>query len=240
MRARRIVAAAAGRKVIGYVRVSTDEQASQGVSLDAQDARIRAYAVAQAREIDEMVVDAGQSAKTLQRPGIARILAAIRAGEVEALVVLKLDRLTRSTRDLADLLDLTAKHDVALVSLSESLDTSTAAGRMVVSMLGVVAQWEREAISERTASALGHKRAQGKVYGKTPFGYRRDGSNLVPDPATQLALAEMIRLDRAGASYREIGAMLEARNIATSQAGARWYPSSVRAVLRSKSTTAAA
>jgi DNA invertase Pin-like site-specific DNA recombinase len=240
MRARRAVAAAAGRRVIGYARVSTDEQASQGVSLAAQEARIRAYAVAQARELDEMIVDAGQSAKTLQRPGIARILAAIRAGEIEALIVLKLDRLTRSTRDLADLLELAAKHDVALVSLSESLDTSTAAGRMVVSMLGVVAQWEREAISERTAAALGHKRAQGKVYGSTPFGYRREGDRLIPEPVEQDALAEMIRLDRAGASYREIARMLETRGILARKGGSTWHACSVRSVLRSKATTAAA
>jgi site-specific DNA recombinase len=239
VRARRAVAQSV-RHVVGYVRVSTDDQAENGVSLAAQEGRIRAYGVAQAREIDEMVVDAGESAKTLQRPGIARILAGIRGGEIAAVVVLKLDRLTRSTRDLADLLELASRYDVALVSLSESLDTSTAAGRMVVQMLGVVAQWEREAIAERTSTALAHKRAKGQVYGPIPFGYRREGDLLVPELVEQGALSEMRRLDSAGASYREIARMLDARGVIPRKCGARWYASSVQSVLRSKSTNAAA
>ena len=236
MKRRRIAAPAARRRIVGYCRVSTDEQAASGVSLAAQDARIRAYAVAQARELDEIIVDAAHSAKSLQRPGIARILADVRSRQIEAVIVLKLDRLTRSTRDLADLLDLAAKYDVALISLSESLDTSTAAGRMVVSMLGVVAQWEREAISERTSLALSHKRLQGKVYGSTPFGYRREGHYLVRNPEEQRALVEMIRLDTEGASYREIARMLERRGISPRKGGDKWYASSVRSVLRSKSS----
>jgi site-specific DNA recombinase len=212
VRSRRI-AAARTRKIVGYVRVSTDEQATNGVSLADQEARIRAYAVAQAWTLDEVIVDSGASAKTLQRPGIARLLNDVRAGDIATVVVVKLDRLTRSTQDLGELLALAAKHDVALVSISESLDTSSAAGRMVVNMLGVVAQWEREAIAERTASALGHKRSLRKVYSHAPFGYQRVDDNLVADDREQSALAEMRRMDAAGASYRAIGEMLVSRRI---------------------------
>jgi len=237
MRNRRLAAEPASRRTIGYVRVSTDDQAANGVSLAAQEGRIRAYAVAQAREVDEIVIDSGESAKTLDRPGIARLLAAIRSGEVGAVIVLKLDRLTRSVRDLDTLLELTRKHDVALVSISESLDTSSAVGRLVVNMLASVAQWEREAIGERTASALAHKRTSGLVYGSTPFGFRRDGDRLVRDDAEQIALAEMQRLDDAGASYREIGSMLESRGVRARKGGSRWYASSVQSVLRSKTSS---
>lgn len=149
-----------------------------------------------------VIRDAGESAKSLKRPGIAAIIERARAGTIERIVVAKLDRPTRSIRDLSDLIDLCAKHDVALVSVGESLDTSSA-WRMVVNMLGVVGQWEREAIAERTAIALSHKRRSGLVYGSTPFGYRRDGNTLRPDDLEQKALREVMRLDAAGASFRE-------------------------------------
>ncbi len=134
-----------------------------GVSLDAQRARIAAYCTAMDWTVSEYIEDAGWSAKSLKRPGMSRILAGIRTGEIERVVVTKLDRATRAVRDLTALIDLCTKHDVALVSLGETLDTSTAAGRMVVNMLGAVMQWEREAIAERTATALAHKRAKGQV-----------------------------------------------------------------------------
>jgi site-specific DNA recombinase len=135
-----------------------------------------------------------------------------------------------------DLLALFAKHDAALVSVSEHLDTQTASGRMVVSMLGVVAQWEREAIGERTAFALAHKRRTGKAYGPTPFGYRREGDAIEPIAAEQHALAEALRMDGDGASFREIGRMLTARGVSPKR-GVAWHASSVRAVLRSKIAT---
>jgi DNA invertase Pin-like site-specific DNA recombinase len=218
-----------------YCRVSTDDQASRGVSLDDQRIRLRAYSTAMNWDDTEVIVDAGESAKSLQRPGIATVLDRVRRGEIGRVAVTKLDRLTRSTRDLADLLDLFAKHSVSLVSIAESLDSGSAAGRLVVNMLGVVAQWEREAIGERTATALRHKRETGVAYGPTPFGFRRVGDSLIPDAAEQDALAQAVRLDREGASYREIGRMLTGLSVRPHR-GAAWHASSVRAVLRSRST----
>jgi site-specific DNA recombinase len=207
-----------------------------GVSLEAQEARIGAYCAAMVWAVSEVVRDAGESAKSLKRPGIASIIERIRAGTIERVVVAKLDRLTRSIRDLSDLIELCAKNDVALVSVGETLDTSSAAGRMVVNMLGVVGQWEREAIAERTATALGHKRRSGRVYGTTPFGYRRAGDDLVPDPLEQRALTEAIRMDRAGASFREIARFLTEFGVMP-HLGKAWYACSVRAMLRSRIVT---
>lgn len=221
------------RTTVAYIRVSTEDQATTGVSLDAQEARIAGYALAVGYQVDRVIREAGISAKTLQRPGVDEILAGIRSGAIERVIVLKLDRITRSTRDLADLLETFAKADAALISVSENLDTSSAAGRMVVNMLGVVAQWEREAIAERTATALGHKRATARVYGPTPFGYRRDGAALVPIPDEQAALDEAIRLDHAGVSFRAIGRALTDRGMRPHR-GTAWHASSVRAMLRSK------
>ena len=228
MRGRRTRAGATKRATVGYVRVSTDDQAENGVSLAAQEERLRAYAVATGRELDEIVVDAGESAKTVNRPGLQRIFAGIRAGEIGAVVILKLDRLTRSVRDLGEILDLAARRDVALVSVSESLDTASAAGRMVVNMLGVVAQWEREATAERTAFALAHKRRQRVVYGPTPFGYRREGARLLAEPATIALRDEARRMLDDGSSLRQVGAWLRER------VGGRWHPQTVKAMLTSR------
>jgi len=227
------------RITVGYVRVSTEDQAREGVSLDAQEARIAAYGAALGFEVSEVVRDAGISAKSLDRPGMARILDGIRRREIGRVIILKLDRVTRSTRDLAELLELFASNDAALVSVSEHLDTASAAGRLAVNMLGVVAQWEREAIGERTSSALAHKRQRGMAYGSTPFGYRRDGDRFVPEPEEQAALREAQRLDRSGASFREIAAMLAARGAKPHRATV-WHASSVRAMLRSRIANEAA
>src|SRR5450759_3579584 len=157
---------------IGYVRVSTDRQAEHGVSLDAQDAKIRAMATVQGVSLLEVIVDGGESAKSLNRPGLRRLLSLVNDGGVQAVIVAKLDRLTRSVKDLCGLLELFEKKNVALVSVAESLDTGTAAGRLVITIMGAVSQWEREAIGERTREALRHKRSNGERVGTIQFGYR--------------------------------------------------------------------
>ena len=172
---------------IGYARVSTDRQADQGVSLDAQTAKIRAMATVQGAELLDVVVDGGESAKSMNRAGLQRVLDLVRDGKVESVIVAKLDRLTRSVKDLCELLELFEKRRVALVSVAESLDTSTAAGRMVITIMGAVSQWEREAIGERTRDALRHKRANGERVGNVHYGYQlaADGRHVEPEPGEQ-------------------------------------------------------
>ncbi len=126
-----------------------------------------------------------------------------------------------------------ARNDTALVSVSESLDTASAAGRLMVNVLGSVAQWEREAISERTAFALAHKRHNGQVYSRTPFGYDRQGNALISNPGQQRALTMAKRMAAKGASLRQIATVLTNRNIAPPR-GRQWYASGVRSILSSK------
>ena len=118
--------------------------------------------------------------------------------------MLKLDRLTRSVRDLSDLLDLFKKQDVALVSVGESLDTLSASGRMVTNMVGVISQWEREAIAERTAHALEQKRNDGMAYCRPPFGFERIDNRLVQVAAQQAGLVLIRQMHGDGASLRQI------------------------------------
>jgi site-specific DNA recombinase len=228
----KIHAAATGGRAVGYVRVSSEKQALGGVSLEAQTARVEAMATVQGVELADVIIDAGESAKSLSRPGMARLLAMIEAKDVKTVIVAKLDRLTRSVRDLAELLERFERRGVALVSVSESLDTGTAAGRLVLNVMMSVAQWEREAIGERTREALRHKKASGLRVGGIPFGFQlaSDGRTLEPNPAEERVL-EAIRSSRvAGYSLREIAETLNQQGHRT-RAGSVWRFQYVAALL---------
>jgi len=160
-------------RVVGYVRVSTEQQASEGVSLDAQRTKLSAYATALDLELVAVFEDAGLSAKSLQRPGLAAALALLDAGGADGIVVTKLDRLTRSVRDLGDLVDRYFSDRFSLLSVNDAIDTRTAAGRLVLHVLAAVSQWEREATAERTRDALGQLRWSGVTLGGEGLGWRR-------------------------------------------------------------------
>jgi DNA invertase Pin-like site-specific DNA recombinase len=228
-----------GMQAIGYVRVSTDRQAEYGVSLEAQEAKIRAMATIHSAELLEVIVDGGESAKSLNRPGLQRLLALINGGQVQAVIVAKLDRLTRSVKDLCNLLELFEKRKVALISVAESLDTGSAGGRLVITIMAAVSQWEREAIGERTRDALRHKRNQGQRVGNIPFGSRlaADGQRLEPDATEQSALQEIRRLRSAGKSLRGIAAALNSRAYRTRR-GTAWRLESVARIVNQRSQAA--
>lgn len=216
-------------RYVAYVRVSTDEQARSGLSLEAQRDRLVNWCGIFDHTLIEVVSDEGFSAKSTARPGLERILEMIERREIDGIVFWKLDRLTRSTRDLADILDLCKRKRVDLASVSESLDTSTACGRMVVSMIGVVAQWEREAIGERTSDALQVKRARGERFsGIIPFGYRLTDGRLVAAADEQAALDAVKQMTAsAWHSLRALSRMLDERGM-RNRSGKPFSASSVR------------
>jgi site-specific DNA recombinase len=205
-------------QVIGYTRVSTSEQATEEVSLAAQRAKIEAYAVVKDWTLGEVIVDAGLSAKTLKRPGLQRVLAMVRAREMDVVVVAKLDRLSRRVRDMYDLVELFEKKGVALVSLQESLDATTATGRAMIGLLAVMNQLERETIGERTRDAMQHLKASGKVYSRPVF----------DDPAT---LAQIHTMWAQGATLQAIADELTAARVPTVRGG-QWGPSTIMGILR--------
>lgn len=204
------------------------------MSLDAQAEKIRAMAVVQGVELGELLIDAGESAKSLNRPAMARLLAAVDAGTVSCVIVAKLDRLTRSVADLAELLKRFERRGVSLVSVADSLDTRSAAGRLVINIMVSVSQWEREAIGERTREAMGHKRAKGERVGTTPFGTRlsADGIHLEADPAEERILAGIRLLRASGCTTREIAATLNSRGL-TTRRGTPWRFQYVATALKS-------
>tara|TARA_R100001463_G_scaffold133346_1_gene194686 strand:- start:3957 stop:4682 length:726 start_codon:yes stop_codon:yes gene_type:complete len=177
-------------KVIGYVRVSTVKQEQSGLSLEAQELKIRQYCELYELELIDIIIDAGASAKTLERTGIQSAMAMIKNGTANGLVVAKLDRLTRSIKDLNVLIeDLFNK--AALISVSDQVDTTTPSGRLILNILMSVSQWEREEIGERTKVAMKAKKAKGQYTGgRTPFGWKLDDQgNEVPDEDEQELIA---------------------------------------------------
>lgn len=155
-------------RIVAYVRVSTSEQAANGASLDMQERAIRAWAEGMGYDIVGVYREEGASAATLDRPQLAAAITATTLDGVDGLVVLKLDRLTRSVTGLAQLMELFNTSGKALMSVRDSLDTTSAGGRLVANIMASVAQWEREIISERTKDALAEKKRQGVQLGRPP------------------------------------------------------------------------
>jgi DNA invertase Pin-like site-specific DNA recombinase len=222
---------------IAYVRVSTEEQAAEGVSVDAQVAAVRAYATLRGLELVDVVIDAGVSAgKPLaDRVGGAVVLDAVKRRKVRAVIAVKLDRVFRNA---GDCLTVTEGWDRAGVALhlvdmgGQAIDTSSAMGRFFLTVMAGAAEMERNLIRERTTTALAHKRAQGLRTSKdAPYGWRigADGDTLERDDAEHRALALIQSLRTGGMSVRAIVAHLEGHGIASR--GARWHKTTVERVL---------
>ena len=144
------------RRVVAYLRVSSQEQVQSGLGLAAQKEQIALYAKLHGLEVAGVCRDDGVSGakKPSKRPGLSKALEGLRAGTFDGILVARLDRLSRSCRDVADLIIESEKRGFALLSVSDLLDTSTAAGKMQVRMLASFAEYERDLISERTKAAL--------------------------------------------------------------------------------------
>jgi DNA invertase Pin-like site-specific DNA recombinase len=210
--AKRALVTAGRTRTVAYLRVSTDKQADKGVSLDAQRAKVAAYSALYDLELVDVIGDAGVSAKTLDRPGLRIALEMLKSGRADAVLVVKLDRLTRSVRDLGHLVEtyFADSQGPALLSVGEQVDTRTAAGRLVLNVLGAVSQWEREAIGERTASAMRHMQRAGEYTGgAAPIGFRLTPDHrLVQDPSEQAVLAHAQALRAQGLSLQRIASEL--------------------------------
>ncbi len=225
----------------GYIRVSTDEQALEGISLAYQRSRIEGYTELYGRdketpfELREVVIDAGESGKTLDRPGLQGILTRMQEGVIGGMIVAKLDRLTRSLADWSLLIDrhFGEKRGKKLISVDNQVNTMTANGRLMLNLIVMIAQWERETIAERTREALQHKIKRGERCGKVRFGYRlgQDGKSLVDEPSEQLVIAKMRELDAGGLSLRKICRALEEMGIETKEGNRVWDPSTVSKIL---------
>lgn len=216
-------------RAIGYIRVSTESQATEGVSLSAQRARIAAWCHANDYELVAVFEDAGISGASMgRREGLQAAMKAASKGM--ALVSYSISRLARSTRDMLELADRLERQGADLVSLTEKIDTTSAAGRMVFRMLAVLSEFERDLVGERTKAALAHKKAKGEKYGPVPFGFQEVEGRLVEVRREAQAVAEIIRMRERGLAYREIADRLNTDGV-TGKRGGQWHASTVRYVI---------
>ncbi len=222
---------------IGYLRVSTEGQAVEGqavegVSLEAQRAKIEAWATANDYELVAVFNDAGISGSGMaKRPGLQEALDAA-CNQNAALVVYSLSRLARSTKDALIISERLDKAGADLVSLSEKIDTTTAAGKMVFRMLAVLAEFERDLVSERTTAALQHMKAKGQRVGTIPYGYRtaKDGSTLEANESEQRIVALVHQLHKDGMTLASIRAELQARGIENRKGKTAWSLSTLHKI----------
>lgn len=216
-----------------YIRVSTDRQANEGFSLDAQRERLDAYCVAQGWTVcpDHIYVDAGESGKSVERPEYQRMMAAIATGDVRRIAAVKLDRLSRNTKDFLGLLDYCDDHNVGIVSIAESFDTSTPVGRAVVTVLMAFAELERKQIAERVMSGKRQKSIGGGYNGSAaPLGYSYANGAFTPngDADTVRSIFDWFV---SGESMLGIVRTLETAGAKTAKGG-KWNTATVRYILR--------
>jgi site-specific DNA recombinase len=215
------------------VRCSTVERATDFLSLEAQESRIRSWAEAVGAEVIEVISDAGVSgAKPMaDRAGGGRILSFLdaRKPEVDAVGILRLDRLGRDAAETLGLLKRFRAGKVGLVSVADRLDLATPQGRAMAGVAAVFAELERSLIALRTKEALSERINQGKPWNHPPFGFDVEKGQLIPDEAEQAVLVRIASLRAEGVSYNKIANQLNARNVATKRGGP-WYAASVRSV----------
>lgn len=188
---------------LAYCRVSTEEQAEEGYSIEGQADKLRDYARFRGLGDVFVVMDPGKPGKNLNRPGLQQVLAAVQAGHASHVLVRRLDRLLRNLADLILLADTFGERGVALHSVSENLDLSSAAGRMFYNILGTFAQYFRESLVENVK--LGNERAikEGRHINRAKFGYSMVEGRLVPNSDAE-TVRRIFRLRSEGLSYREV------------------------------------
>ncbi len=222
----------ASTRTVLYLRCSSEEQAASGLGLEAQERKGRAYCEANDLTLVHVVSDPGFSGKSLQRPGIQQVLELARRRQIDAVVILRLDRLSRSVKDALTTIDVFKRHHVQLHSVTERIDTGSASGQFVTTLLSALAELERGLISERTSAALQSKRLRGERAGQIPFGFTigADGRTLVEVPEQQQAIGLIRDLHGQGYSLRAICGELSRAGF--EPAGKQWHPTTVNRVIQ--------
>ena len=220
-------------KVVGYTRVSSIGQVNDGVSLDAQQARIKAWALINDAELVHIYSDEGISGVKGDRPELLNALDYV-VKNGATLIVYSLSRLSRSTRDTLEIAEKLEKAGSDLVSLSEKIDTTTAAGKMVFRMLAVLNEFERDQISDRTKAALSYKKAnKEKTGGICPFGYIEKDGLLITHKKEQVIISKIFNLHANGLNYSNIAKELNDINCKTKM-GKKWYAQTVKNIIMYK------
>ncbi len=205
--------------VVGYVRVSTEEQGDSGAGLEAQRRAIHAACEARGWAVEAVHEDVASGKSLEHRPGLVAALEAVQSRRASGLVVAKLDRLSRSVVDAAQTMERARREGWNLVALDLGVDFSTPNGEVLAHIVAAIAQFERRLIGQRTKDALAVKRSQGVRLGRPP----------VADAAVE---ARVMALHREGRSAVAIAELLSEEGVKTPRGGSRWFPSTVVRMIR--------
>jgi len=207
-----------------YIRVSTEDQAQEGFSIEAQKRRLLAYSESQDWEVYNIYIDDGYSAKDTNRPAMVEMLKAIEKEEFDIVLVYKLDRLTRSASDCDSLLKLFEQYKVKFQSCTETFETRTATGRLFIRLIAQLAQWERETIAERVRMGMEQKVREGKKPGgKYPYGYDKQGKPIPEEFAVLRRIYDMYMKENL--SFKKIATRLYTEGV--KRRGYDWTQSTV-------------
>lgn len=216
-----------------YIRVSTQEQAIEGYSISSQRQKLSAYAYSQGWEIVDYYVDEGKSAKDLDRPELKRMLDDIKQHKIDVVLVYRLDRITRSVMDLYKLLGIFDKYKCKFKSATEVYDTTSATGRLFITLVASMAQWERETIAERVSMGMAEKVRKGEWHGsEAPYGfyYNSETKELLINESEAIVIRDIFSKYLEGLSDRKIAIYLNEKNIRTRK-GLKWRENRIRYIL---------
>lgn len=218
-------------KAISYVRVSTDDQAKNGVSLENQAERIRAYCRYKGIDLIAEIEDAGISGGVNKaREGFIELLNRVEQGGIDVIVLYSLERLSRDMLTLLALERLLSEHDVELHTVDGQVDTSTPDGFMAFAMKAFLGEMERRQVKYRTKKAMEHKKGHGHVVGAVPYGFRREGNDLVMDITEQSVVRTVNAMYREGRRLVDIVSHLNDQGITTRE-GRPWIPTQVKRLI---------
>ena len=219
------------KQAIGYIRVSSAQQAQEGVSLEAQQAKIEQWCLANGYELVNVFKDEGISGKRMDtRQGLQDALATIKKGT--AFVFYSMSRVARSTKDMLSIGDLITKKRADMVSVIEDFDTTSASGKLMFQMLAVLAEFERNLVGERTATVLQNKKANKQVYtNQTPYGFKAVNGRLEQVKQEVKVVAEIQQARAKGKTLQAIADNLNSRGIPT-KTNKQWQPATIHLLLQ--------
>lgn len=211
-----------------YIRVSTQEQAQEGYSIPAQKERLTAYCKAQGWGDYRFYIDDGVSGRGMERPKLKLLLDHVKEANIDIVLVYRLDRFTRSVRDLHKMLEMLNEHKCGFKSATEVYDTTTAMGRLFITIVAALAEWESDNSSERIKMALEEKASSGEWIGNVPYCFNiGENERLVKNDKVPVVL-DIIKKIKSGMSARQVAEFLTKTN----NDKKAWHPTTVLRILR--------